>query len=192
VLYPVAGQDSRLSNSRIEASLNREDPPIFVAERPFAQKIKVGFPKEDSIGFLPDTGAAIIVLSVEIQNLSQTLMELDLAKFTVTDATSRKYSRLSAAEAFDRIMAETPLHRNILTRTIRGASLGRLSSKEDVDQAKRKTVLLALESGQVPAHGFKEGLIFFEAPTQKNFTVSVTVGDLWPRPFTFTSIQPKQ
>jgi hypothetical protein len=190
VVYPAAGDFSSLSSTRIEASADREGPSVFTSERLYELKLRIGFPTEDEAGFLPDTGAPIIALWLQVQNTSRNALNLDVSKFTAS-AGGRTYRRLTPEVAFDRIIEETSVKRSILTRTIRGATLGRLAKKEDIDQARNKTVLLSLENSQIPSQGFREGLIFFEAPTNETFTVNVRLGDLWTRAFAFTNVKPK-
>jgi len=49
----------------------------------------------------------------------------------------------------------------------------------------------SLQSSEVPAGGVKEGLIYFEKPPRKNYTVSITLGDLWSQPLAFSTAKQK-
>lgn len=50
----------------------------------------------------------------------------------------------------------------------------------------------SLQPGDIPAHSFKEGMVFFEAPDKKGeVTLKISLNDLWPSPFVFTTSKPK-
>jgi hypothetical protein len=45
----------------------------------------------------------------------------------------------------------------------------------------------SIQSGAIPAGGVREGLIYFEGPTQKKYRLNVTLGDVWSRPLVFST-----
>jgi hypothetical protein len=50
----------------------------------------------------------------------------------------------------------------------------------------------SLESGDIPPHSFKEGIVFFDAPKKQHYTLKITLTDLWPDPFIFSTEKPKE
>jgi len=167
------------------------DHSSFVVEKAFQYKLTVGYPANDDTWFLPNSRTRIVVLWVRIENLSQNLMEVNTAKFTCTGDDGRTYSLLSPDEAFNQIMARAEDKTIILTNTLHGISLGRAGTKPTEEQLKQDTVRYSLQSGQIPAHDIREGLIYFEGPPQKKFVITVHLRDLWSKPFSFSNVKPK-
>ena len=77
------------------------------------------------------------------------------------------------------------------TKTLRSLSLGRVGGKPSEDQLKADIERYSLQSSEIPAGGVKEGLIYFEKPPRNNYTVSITLGDLWSQPFAFSTTRQK-
>jgi len=166
------------------------DRSAFAVERTFEHKLTLGFPTDDNASFLPKTRAPIVVLWLRIQNVSQRPIEFNTAKFASTDDEGRMYAALAPDEACNRILAEAS-GGSIGTRTLRAMSLGRLAGKPTEDQVREEILRNSLRSGQIPAAAVREGLIYFEAPQRKKFTVSITLGDLWSRPLVFSTEKQK-
>jgi hypothetical protein len=114
-------------------------------------------------------------------------MEVNASSFTLTDEQGQSLKRLSPEEAFERIMSSTPGRRTFLSNTRK--AMGR--SVVTADELKDETLRFSFQSGSVDPQGLKQGLIFFELPKQKKLTVSLQLGELWSRPFTFTTVKPK-
>ena len=176
-LYPLRGTTDN-------PVLITPDRSSVVVERAFQHKLILGFPTDDRMSNLPDTRTPVVVLWLRIQNVSQRPLDLSTAKFTSRDDEGRSYASLSPDEAFNRMMAQAS-DGSIGTRTLRNLSLGRVGGKRTVEDVKEDIVRYSLHSVQIPPGSVKEGFIFFEGPTRKDFTLSVTLGDLWSRPIVF-------
>ena len=183
-LYPIR------SNADTGAVFT-EDHSSFVVDKAFQYKLTLGYPSSDDTWFLPNSRTRIVVLWARIENVSERPMELNTAKFTCTGEDGRMYSMLSTDEAFTRIMERAEDKTIILTNTLHGISLGRAGTKPTEAQLKQDTVRYSLQSGQIPAHDIREGLIYFEGPQQKRFVINIRLGELWSKPFPFTNVKPK-
>jgi len=115
---------------------------------------------------------------------------VNVAKFTSTDDAGRAYSILTIDEVFNRIIAETG-GSAIVSKALRGVSLGRAGNKPTEEQFKEDMVRYSLQSGRIPPRSIKEGLIYFEGPQRKKFILNVGLGDLWSMPFIFSNVKSK-
>jgi hypothetical protein len=180
-LYPVrSSRDAILTADRL----------AIVVERAFQHKLILGFPNEDRVSFVPDTRAPIIMLWLRIQNVSPRPMRFDAGKFTSTDDQGKMYPALVGDDAANRILAGTS-DGSLGSKTLRGISLGRVGSKPTEEQLREDLERYSLQSGEIAPGAAKEGLIYFERPSQKKFTVKITLGDLWSQPLTFSTEKQK-
>jgi hypothetical protein len=181
-LYPVTG-------TRDVPVVLTADRSAFVIEKSFQHKLTLGYPTDDKVS-VPDTRTPMVTLWLRIQNVSRGPIELNIAKFTSTDDQGQTYAVLALDDAIHRIIAGTS-GGSLGTKTLRSLSLGRVANKPTEDQLRDDIVRYSLQSGEVPTGGVKEGLIYFEKPPRKNFTVSVTLGDLWSQPLVFSTAKQK-
>jgi hypothetical protein len=190
-ILPALGQDKLypVTGARDVPVVLTADRSAFVVEKSFQHKLTLGYPTDDKL-FLPDTRAPIIMLWLRIQNVSPRPMELNTVKFTSTDDQGRTYSALALDEAANRIIAGGS-GASIGTKTLRSLSLGRVAGKPTEDQLRDDFARYSLKSGEIPPGGVKEGLIYFEKPPRKNFTVSIMLGDLWSQPLVFSTAKQK-
>jgi hypothetical protein len=180
-LYPVrSSRDAILTADRL----------AIVVERAFQHKLILGFPNEDRVSFVPDTRAPIIMLWLRIQNVSPRPMRFDAGKFTSTDDQGKMYPALVGDDAANRILAGAS-DGSLGSKTLRGISLGRVGSKPTEEQLREDLERYSLQSGEIAPGAAKEGLIYFERPSQKKFTVKITLGDLWSQPLTFSTEKQK-
>src|SRR5437867_1281718 len=179
-LYPVTG-------TKVFPVVLTTDRSAFVIEKAFQHKLILGYPSNDR--FRPDTGAALILFWLRVQNLSPRPMEFSTAKFTSTDEEGRMYPALTVEEATNRILSGGG--ESIGSKTLRSLSLGLVGGKPSEDQLKADIQRYSLQSSEIQAGGVKEGLIYFEKPPRKTYTVSVTLFDLWSQPLAFSTIRQK-
>jgi hypothetical protein len=178
-VYPVRG--------RPEVSvLITSDRLSFSIDKAFQHKLVVGAPSDDRMSLLPDTDAPIVILSLRIQNVSQRPLALDTSKFTITDDQGKTYPNLKPEDAYTRMTAD-PSGGSIGSKTLRGISLGKVGGKRTEEEVKEDFVRYSLQSGEIPGGAVKEGLIYFEGPRKKKFTLTVTLGDLLARPLAFST-----
>src|SRR5690349_11332087 len=86
-LYPVRG--------RPEISvLITSDRSSFAIDRAFQHKLILGYPSGDRLSLLPDTNAALVILSLRVQNVSPRPLAVDISKFTITDDDGKTYPNL--------------------------------------------------------------------------------------------------
>jgi hypothetical protein len=182
-VYPVRG------NKDVPVILTSDRSGIVV-EKAFQHKLTLGSPDEDRVSFVPETRAPIIMLWLRIQNVSPRTMKFDASKFTSTDAQGKMYPALVGDDAVNRILAGAS-DGSLGTKTLRGISLGRVGSKPTDEQLREDIQRYSLQSGEIAPGAVKEGLIYFERPSQKKFTVKITLGDLWSQPLTFSTEKQK-
>jgi hypothetical protein len=190
-LYPVQTGVS-LGSVRVEASPYQDNRYSYVAQKGIEYTLTLGFPRDDQAEFIQNTGANVAVLWLTIENQSRQPILVDTSKFTAADKAGHAYSGLAAAEAFDRIVTEKGRTLKAVNRGIRSVTLGKAAGKTSVDEARDEAVRFAFPKGPVPALSTVQGLIYFESPDKKTFTLNISLGDLWPKPFAFTNVKPKK
>jgi hypothetical protein len=184
-LYPVR-PDRNSSDARLT-----EDHATVVVEKSFAYRLTVGFPSDDKLWFSPTGKLKMAVLWVKIENISDRPVELNISKFTATDDQGTAYPILSPDEAFRRIVALNRTTSTLLDKTINNASLGRAGNTRNEEQYQHDASRYSLQNGQIPAHTFQDGLIYFETPESKKYPLTVVLGDLWSKPLVFSKSKPK-
>jgi hypothetical protein len=177
-LYPVVG------NRDIPVILNT-DRSAFVVEKSFRHKLTLGYPSSDKI-FDTDERSPVIMLWLRFQNTSQQRVLVDVGKFVSRDDQGKAYPALALEEITNRIMAAAT-EPTLGSKTVKNLSLGRAANKPTADQLKDDIVRYTFMSGEIAPGGVRDGLVYFDRPPQKNFTVSVTLGDLWSQPLVFST-----
>ena len=186
-LYPVPVSGG-LGSMRLEKQAGQ---PVFIADKGYEYKLQLGFPREDQATFLRNTDADVVVLWLRVENLSKKPLVFTADKFTVTDKEGNSYARIEPAVAYERIVSASSLTSKILKKGISSASLGKVGGKGDRADDKDEASRFAFKAGTLPALGVSQGLIYFEAPKAKKFTINVKLGDWWTSPFIFTNVGPK-
>jgi hypothetical protein len=181
-LYPVTAKSD-------VPALMTADRSAFVAEK-IGYKLTLGPADDDRTAFLPATRARIIILWCRVENLTDQPLQVNIEKFTMTDGEGRAYRMLTTDETTERVIAGAGGASALLSKTLHGVSLGR-TGKFTEEQVKDDVVRYSLKPGQIPSHGVKDGLLYFEAPQAKNYSVNVGLGDLWSKPFVFSTTKPK-
>ena len=184
---PLGAQD-KLSAVRVgpnASTMVTEDHSSFVVEKPFEYKLTFGSPSDDKLWFEPNSKLKMMVFWLKIENLSARPLQLDIAKFTATDDQGKSYPLLSSDEAVRRFIEVVGATQGLLGRTMHGASLGRAANKRTEAQVRDDATRYSLHSGTIPPHTVQDGLIYFEGPQRKKYTMTVELGDLWTKPFTF-------
>jgi hypothetical protein len=182
-LYPVR------SNRNVPLILTPDRYGIVV-EKAFQHKLTLGFPSGDRAEFLPDTRSRFLIFSLRIHNVSPRPLAVDIAKFTCADDMGHVYTALAPEEAANRMLADSSAE-SLGTKTLRSISLGRAANRPTEEQVREDMDRYSIRSGDIPAGSVREGLIYFEKPPQKKFTVMVTLGDLWSQPLVFSTSKQK-
>lgn len=185
-LYPVRANATGLDTMHVESDPHQKEHLRYVAEKTFDFKLMVEFPTKDEAGFLPNFEAKIAMLWLRVENVSQRPMSVDPTRFTLTDDEGHALPFLPPEEAFNRINSTTLGRQTFMSSTKK--ALGRGTTEEDL---KDETIRFSFQSGEVPGQGVKQGLIFFEAPRKKKYSVTLRLSDLWSRPMVFTTTKPK-
>src|SRR5204863_9495855 len=119
-------------------------------------------------------------------------MQFSIVKFVSTEELGRSYPILTPDEALNRILAGADGGtQGVVSKTLRGISLGRAGTKPTEEQLKEDVLRYSLQTGQIAPKSVKEGLIYFEGPQRKKFTVNIRLGDLWSKPFVFANVKQK-
>ena len=165
------------------------DHTAYVIERAFQHKSTLGFPSDNQMWFFPKSGSPLAVFWLRIQNVSKQPLDLNIAGFMGTDDEGGTYMSLSFDDAFKRIMegVSNKSIGSIGSKTLRGITLGRAGGKPTEEDIKEDAVRYTLRPGQIPPGGVKEGLIYFEAPRRKKYTMRVGLGDLWSTALLFST-----
>jgi hypothetical protein len=183
-LYPVR------SSANI-GTVFSADRSSFVVEKAFAYKMTLGFPSSDSTWFLPNSHARIVLMWMRIENLSDQPLDLNPATFTSTGDDGRAYPVLTPDEGFNRILAEAGDKFTFGTNALHSLSLGKAGTPPTEEELRADMRRYSLQPSRIPSHDIREGLIYFESPPAKRFTVSIRLGDLWSKPFSFTNVKQK-
>ncbi|HEY2380427.1 MAG TPA: hypothetical protein VGK48_04525 [Terriglobia bacterium] len=200
VFFVVATSISTVAQETVYPIPPNSDPPAlltedhyaFVVERSFEYKLTFGYPSMDKAWFIPGTKTRLVVLWLKVENESDNPLKLDVSKFISTDDTGKTYTPLTADEAFNRIMAGVATTEpTIASKTLKGISFGKAGNKVTAEQIKEDVARYALLSGTLPPRSVKDGLIYFDPPKKKKFMLTVNLGDLWARPFVFSTSKPK-
>jgi hypothetical protein len=169
-----------------------EDHFGFVVEKTFDYKLTFGFPSMDKAWFVPSSKTRTVLLWLRIDNLSDNPLKLDVSKFSSSDDTGRMYKPLGPDEAFKHIMSGVnDTEPTLASKTLNKISKGKAGNKTTVQQIKEDINRYGLQNDMIPPRSTKEGLLYFEAPQKKKFTINVTLGDLWSKPFTFSTSKPR-
>jgi hypothetical protein len=169
-----------------------EDHFGFVVEKTFDYKLTFGFPSMDKAWFIPNSKTRTVLLWLRIENVSDNPLKLDVSKFSSSDDTGRMYKPLGPDEAFNHIMSGVDATEPTLaSKTLNKISKGKAGNKTTVQQIKEDVNRYGLQNETIPPRSIKEGLLYFEAPQKKKFSIDVTLGDLWSKPFTFSTSKPK-
>jgi hypothetical protein len=158
-------------------------------QKAFQHKTTLSFPS-DHLLEIPDTKTPIVVFSMRIQNVSQRPLRIDPATFTITDDEGKTYSGWTSGQAADRILADAS-GGSLGSKTLRGISLGKVGGNRTEAEIKEDFLRYGLPVMMLPPGSVKEGLIFFEGPAKKKFTVKVSLGDLWSKPLLFSTEKQK-
>jgi hypothetical protein len=116
---------------------------------------------------------------------------VDTSKFVATDDMGRMYTALPAAEAVDRIMEGVSGSPSMSTKALQRLSLGRAGKPLTAEQVRADLIRYSVSSGSMTAGSVKEGMIYFEQPAQKKFTLKIVLGDLWSKPLVFSTEKQK-
>jgi hypothetical protein len=150
----------------------------------------LGFPTDDRLSIFPDTRTSLVLFWLRIQNVSRNPFKLDTAQFTITDEEGKTYPSLTPDEAFKRMMADATGD-SLGTKTLRSLSLGRVGKQRTEQDVQDDMVRYSLHSGEIATGDVVEGLIYFDGPRRKKFTVTTNLGDIWSKPLVFSTEKQK-
>jgi hypothetical protein len=169
-----------------------EDRSGFVVEKAFAYKLTVARPTNQQAWFLPSSKLRIVVLWLRIENLSQDPLELNTASFTSMGDDGTTFSPLDPEDVFHRVVESIgSSDPTIASKTIKGVSLGRAGNKVTEEQLDEDFQRYSLVSGTIPPRSTRDGLVYFQTPKKKKFTIDIGLGKLWSKPFTFSTTKAK-
>ena len=170
-IYPISG------GGKTEQDPNNKKLIRFVAEN---ERVRVIVGRSDK---WKNKKARMIVIQVKVENLSDEPLNIHTSKFNAVDEQGRAYAGLETDEAIKRFNDTHAIAMNVFTGPLRhGAVQQRIA--EDFRRA-------ALSSGNIPPHSFKEGVVFFEAPERQHYTLKITLANLWPEAFVFSTEKSK-
>jgi len=148
-------------------------------------RLTVGVPKQDK----PVLG--LFEIWVKVENLSDKPIAIDPTKYHAVDTDGRAYSGVAPNDAIQRMLDRTATMRTAMGNVIMGPLAGPSTTQASERQARERVNREALAPGDIPPHSFKEGVVWFEAPKPKKFTLQITFAELCPTAFTFSTEKPK-
>lgn len=127
-------------------------------------------------------GSGIAAVWLKIENRSEEPLVVDPSTWSLIDDQGRGYAGLSAAVAADRLIGAS--QGLIMFGSGIGSGPGNAGHMHStVEKIIRHDIEKpALQPGNVPAHSFKEGVIYIEAPQIKKGAVKLTLTGIWPDP----------
>ena len=128
--------------------------------------------------------ARMIGIYVKVENLTDKPLTIKTSKFSMTNDEGKGYYGLETEEAIKRY---TNTH-GLATAILAGPLMNPALQARVAEEIRRES----LESGDIPPHSFKEGIVFFDAPKKQHYTLKVILTDLWPDPFIFSTDKPKE
>ncbi|HEX8090644.1 MAG TPA: hypothetical protein VF762_17420 [Blastocatellia bacterium] len=170
-LYPISG------GTRTEPDLKNKKLIQIIAEKP-DYKLTVGR------SLMKRKSARMIGIYVKIENLADKPLSVKTSKFSMTDDEGKGYYGLETEEAIKRF---NNTH-GITTAIIAGPLMNPAVQARMAEEIRRES----LESGDIPPHSFKEGIVFFDAPKKQHYTLMVSLTELWPEPFIFSTERQKE
>lgn len=177
-IYAVSG------GTRIDLDPKNKKRILLIAENTDV-RLTVAMPKQNK----PVLG--LFEIWAKVENLSDKPVAIDPKKYHAVDVDGRAYSGVAPNDAIERMLDRTAMMRTAMGNIIMGPLAGPSTTQATERQARERVNREALATGDIPPHSFKEGIVYFEAPKQKNFTLQITFTDLWPSAFTFSTEKPK-
>jgi len=170
-LYPIGG------GSRTQPDPKNKNLIQMVAEDS-SHRLTVGR------SLMKHKSARMIGIYVKVENLSETPITVKTSSFSMIDDDGKGYYGLETQEAIKRFQDT----HGIATAVLAGPLMNPSVQAKMGEEIRRES----LESGEVPPHSFKEGIVFFDAPKHQHYTLRVKLGSLWPDSFTFSTTKPKE
>lgn len=170
-LYPISGG--------IHTQPDPKDKKLIqmIAEKP-EYKLTVGR------SMFKHKSAQMIGIYLKVENLTDKPLTIKTSKFSMTDDGGKGYYGLETDEATKRFVNT----HGIATAVMAGPRMNPAIQGRMAENIRRES----LESGDIPPHSFKEGIVFFDAPKQDHYTLKIILTDLWPDPFIFSTEKPKE
>lgn len=179
-LYPVSG------GTRIAPHTKEKKQIVLIAENE-ARRITLSTPEKYKVKY------PILAIWMKIENLSSEPMDFAASKFSATDEEGRGYAGLEPRDAIKRVIDAHAGMMWVMGSVLAGPLAGPGLTAAAERKVTQEVMSRSIEAGTIPAHSFKEGMIFFEAPAKKKkFTFSVRLGDLWPEPFVLSTEKPRK
>ncbi len=123
--------------------------------------------------------ARMIGIYLKVENRSDVPLRVEPSKFSMIDNEGQAFNGLDTQEAINRFNNS----RGLTTAILVGPLMNPALQGATAEAIRRES----LATGDIPPHSFKEGIIFFDAPKRQRYTVKVTLTDLWPQPFVFST-----
>jgi hypothetical protein len=178
-LYPISGGTGTEPDPKDKKII------LLVAEN---EGLKLTLGRSEK--YKPKSG--LMALWLKIENRTDKPLSVDPAKFNYVDDEGRGYSGFAPKDAIKKALDSSAGKRSALGMVLAGP----LAGPAMMEAAERKVTedvnREAIQPGEIPAHSFKDGIIFFEAPKKKQTTIKVALTDLWPEPFIFSTEKPKK
>jgi hypothetical protein len=177
-IYAISG------GNRVESDPKNKKRALLIAENT-ELRLTVSVPKQNK----PFLG--LLEIWAKVENLSDKVLTIDPTKYHAVDNEGRAYAGLAPKDAIQRALDRSAMMRTAMGNMIMGPLAGPSTTQAMERQATERVNREALASGEIPPHSFKEGIVYFEAPKQKKFTLQITLTELWPTAFTFSTDKPK-
>ncbi|MBK7392774.1 MAG: hypothetical protein IPI64_05645 [Chloracidobacterium sp.] len=129
----------------------------------------------------------IWALFIKVENKTDKPLTFDTTKFGATDDEGRALSGLEASVAIQRLFDATAGMGVILSGIIAGPFMGPSLAQASERGAMHKMMQMCIQSGEIPPHTFKDGVVFFEKAAKKTKELKVNFTGLWSDPVFFST-----
>lgn len=177
-IYAVSG------GTRTDIDPKNKKRILLIAEND-QLRLTVGVAKQDK------RVLGLLEIWAKVENLSDKPITIDPTKYNAVDGDGRGYAGITPNDAIQRMLDRTAAMRTAMGNIIMGPLAGPSNTQAQERQARERVNREALAPGDIPPHSFKDGIVWFEAPKQKTFTLLITFAGLSPSAFTFSTEKPK-
>lgn len=174
-LFPIKGGTGTEPDPKDKGYL------VLVAEN---SDLKITFRHSDK--FKPRKGD-IWTFFMKVENKTNKPLTFDPTKFGVTDDEGRALSGLEASVAIKRLYDAFAGMGLLMSGVIAGPFMGPPLAQASERGGMQRIMQMCLQTGEIPPHTFKDGLVFFDKAKKKTKELKANFTGLWSEPVYFAT-----
>ena len=178
-VYAIGGGDSTAPDPRDKGQI------VMIAENERV-RVTIGASK------YKQAIAGMFSVEIKIENLTDTVFAIDPTTFNAIDDKGEAYASVDADLVYDRVLAKYGSFHDMFANAIAGPLVGPQMVRRTEQQGRAEMQRTVLSTSSIPPHAFKHGVVFFDAPKNKPYTVKIIIGELSKATFTFSTIKPRK